>query len=66
MATIGTACFTSIQSALAYYAHYGYDSLAVADKIDCNEIVIGEPELKEGEILHLNKSEGRYMIRVED
>jgi len=58
----GTGCFVSLQAALVYYAHYGYDSLAVADKIDNGEIVIGEPELKEGESLWLNKAEGRYFI----
>ena len=58
----GTACFISEKAALAFYAPYGYDSNDVADKIDCNEIKIGEPELREGESLWLNMAEGRYFI----
>jgi len=62
----GTACFISEKAALAYYAPYGYDSNDVADKIDCNEVVIGEPELGHGESLWLNKAEGRWFILVKD
>jgi len=62
----GTHCFINIDAALAYYSPYGYDSNAVADKIDCNEIKIGEPELREGESLWLNKAEGRYFILVKE
>ena len=62
----GTACFINIDAALAFYAPYGYDSNDVADKIDCEIIKIGEPELREGESLWLNKAEGRYFILVKD
>jgi len=66
MTRTGTACFINIDAALAYYAPYGYDSNDVADKIDCNEVMIGEPELGHGESLWLNKAEGRYFILVKD
>lgn len=55
----GTNHFSSYYRAATYY---GLPSKEVLEKIQNKEIVIGKPEIKEGQKLYLNKEEGRYFI----
>ena len=62
MTMMGTNHFVSIEKARDYYFSQGYDEESFQQKLNEKEIVIGKPELKEGEVLMVNPYEGRYFI----
>lgn len=59
---IGTSYFPHINAARRYYAPYGFDNEGVYAKIKAGEIHIGKPDVKAGQRVYLNESEGRYFI----
>ena len=61
----GTACFEDTLSAVLYYKAYGYTREDVKAKILCKEVIIGKPNLREGERLHLDR-DGRYHLVIGD
>lgn len=65
--TVGTSHFVDLNSAVRYYMPYNDGNWRVAKaevdaKLKAGEIAIGAPEPGEGEIVLLNKREGRYFI----
>lgn len=58
--TIGTSYFVSLAAAGQYYGDPNGNT--AAEKVAAGEIHIGEPPLKPGERLRLDRSEGRYFI----
>ena len=65
MSLIGTACFEDTLAAIRYYKAYGYTRDDVKAKILCKEILIGKPNLREGESLYLDNN-GQYHLVIED
>lgn len=55
----GTAHFVSRDAANSYYGRED-----AAYKLAAGEIFIGKPELKNNEVLLIDKDDGRYMIEV--
>jgi len=60
--TLGTSHFVDKRAAYRYYSDYGYDHAAVDLKFKREEIHTGEPLLQKGDILSVNRKEGRYFI----
>ncbi len=60
--TYGTSHFISFPAAVRYYANQGENMLTTRLKIEEKSISIGAPELKKGQKLIINQSEGRYFI----
>lgn len=63
--TIGTSHFVNYGAALAYYhPQYGTTTIAhVRQMMDDKVITIGRPEIEEGDVLLIDRSEGRYKIQ---
>ena len=59
----GTSHFTTLSKAMRYYATYCPENLRsyVDSKIEGKEIIIGAPEVKEGEFLWID-NDGRFLI----
>lgn len=57
---IGTAHFTSVEAAMAYYRKQGITADALHQKIMDGEIHIGEPKLADDEGLEIQ--DGRYVV----
>ena len=68
MTRTGTNHFVNRSAAIQYYKAYEgkYAEEAVARKIDGGEIQIGEPALKAGQKLLIDKEEGRYIIEEQN
>ena len=61
--TIGTSNFVNLSFARRYYASQEVSMAEVNRKIQDKSIIIGPPEIKLGEKLKVNWSEGRYLIQ---
>lgn len=62
--TYGTSNFLSETAAIRYYATQGINKAEVKRKIAEHLISIGEPKVKRGQKLLINKEEGRYFIQT--
>ncbi len=59
----GTAYFISQVAAHTYYKKYDFSPQEVAEKLKQGEIHVGKPKLEKGELLQINRDEGRYFIK---
>jgi hypothetical protein len=62
--TFGTSYFINQRAITKYYTPYGFDNAAIQQKLERGEIHIGKPDLRPGDVLKLNKEEGRYFIET--
>jgi len=64
--TFGTPYFLDKKSINKYYRPYGFDKKAIEQKLSSGEIHIGKPPLTSGDVLKINKEEGRYFIETKE
>ena len=60
---ISTYHFESKPAALSHYISHGLTKAEAEKLLDDGCVVIGKPELREGETLHLHKKTRRYYIK---
>lgn len=60
----GTCHFRDVGAAVRYYALQQVDEPAVMQKISAGEILIGRPPDRVGEVVILDRAEGRYFYQT--